>query len=217
MPVKFPTRTVAVIAATAAAGLSGAVIAGAATSGSASSGASTQQRTHDGRGPGGPGGHRHGPHADLTQVSAALGVSEAKLRAALDAARPDRGARDGFAAAIAAQLGASSADVQSVLDANRPDRGDDATGDRDGDGPRGDHRDGARPDDSALAAALAKKLSITQAKAQAALDAVHTAHDADSGDRAGRDGDRSDFYAAVAKALGKDAAAVKQAFEANQP
>jgi hypothetical protein len=211
MPVTFPTRTVAVIAATAAAGLSGAVIAGAASSGSAPSGSATQQRDHDGRGPGGPGGpdgHRHGPHADLTGVAAALGVSEAKLRSALDAARPDRGARDGFAAAIAKQLGVATADVQAVLDANKPSR------DRDADGPRGDRgarRDGARPDDSALAAALAKKLSITEAKAQAALDAVRTAHDADEA------GERDDFYAAVAKALGKDTSAVKQAFEAERP
>ena len=46
---------------------------------------------------------------------------------------------------------------------------------------------------------------------QAALDAVEKAHEADHAAR------ESAMYAAIANALGKDAAAVQKAFEANRP
>src|SRR3954463_8071501 len=48
MPVKFPTRTAALLAATAAAGLSGSVIAGAAGSGSSSTTTSTTTAQQNG-------------------------------------------------------------------------------------------------------------------------------------------------------------------------
>lgn len=149
-----------------------------------------------GRGHGGPGG---GMHADLAAVAKTLGVSESKLQSAVQAARPDKGDHGDLAAAIAKELGAKTADVQAVLDANRPDRS------------AGRPAPGTRPDMSALVSALAKKLGVSEAKVQAALDAVHKAHDAD------RASAQSDFYAAVAKAIGKDAAAVQKAFEANRP
>ncbi len=156
-------------------------------------------------GRGGPGGrHDGGPHGDVAAIAKDLGVTSAKLRSALDAARPAADAtkgdrRDDGAAAIAKSLGESTADVQAVLDANRPDGGGG------GHGPgRGDR------DDSALVAALAKRFSVTEAKAQAAVDAAEKAHEADHQAR------ETAMYAAVAKALGKDAAAVQKAFEAHR-
>jgi uncharacterized membrane protein YkoI/protein-disulfide isomerase-like protein with CxxC motif len=141
----------------------------------------------------GPGGGR-GMRMDLTAVAKTLGVSEADLQKAVQAARPqppngNPPQRTDFAAAIAKELGVATADVQAVLDANRP-----------------SHRD-----DSALVAALVDKFSVTEAKAQAALDAVETAQQADHEAR------ETAMYAAIAKALGKDADAVQKAFEANRP
>ncbi len=155
----------------------------------------TAVETHPAGGPGhgGPGGGR-GMRMDLAAVAKTLGVSEADLQKAVQAARPQppNGTppqRTDFAAAIAKELGVATADVQAVLDANRP-----------------SHRD-----DSALVAALVKRFSVTEAKAQAALDAVEKAHEADHAAR------ETAMYAAIAKALGKDAAAVQNAFEANRP
>lgn len=145
-------------------------------------------------GPGGPGGPGHG-RVDTAALAKALGVTEAKLTAALGATRPagkDKGGADGRAAAIAKALGESESDVQAVLDANRPDRG---AGGKPGD--RGGDRD-------ALAKALASKFGITQAKAQAALDGI-------------RDDRDTAFATALAKALGLDAAKVKSALDAQRP
>ncbi len=189
----FNPRITALIAATAAAGFAGATIAGAADPTASTPSASSSQR-----GPaGGPGG---GKCADLAAIATTLGVTEAKLRAAVEAARPekpanwrDRGAA--MAADIAKALGERTADVQAVLAANRPA----------GRGPRGGG------DHTALVAALAKRFSISEAKAQAAVDAAHEAHEAKHEQR------EDAMFAAIAKALGKDAAAVEQAFEANRP
>ncbi|MBA2348227.1 MAG: hypothetical protein H0V81_08020, partial [Solirubrobacterales bacterium] len=86
---------------------------------------SVEERSARGRGPGGhrrhggPGGR--GMHADLAAVAKALGVTEAKLQSAVEAARPDRsaGKQDKGAertAAIAKSLGESTGDVKAVLD-----------------------------------------------------------------------------------------------------
>ena len=88
--------------------------------------------------------------------------------------------------------------MQAVLDANRP------TPPAAGSTPQ---QRPAKPDDSALAKALATKFGISQDKAQAALDAAH-------GDK----GDRGDeLAAALAKELGLDATKVKSALEAQHP
>jgi hypothetical protein len=152
----------------------------------------TSVDTRPAGGRGGPGGHGHGGrgHVDAAALAKALGVTEAKLTAALDATRPtvkDKG-DDGRAAAIAKALGQSESDVQAVLDANRPDRGA---------GKDGGDRD-------ALAKALAAKFGIAQSKAQSALDAI-------------RDDRETAFATALAKELGLDAAKVKTALDAQHP
>jgi hypothetical protein len=65
----------------------------------------------------------------------------------------------------------------------------------------------ARPDEAALAKALAARSGVSQAKAQAALDAA----------RGDRDDHADAFAAALAKELGLDAAKVKAALEAQRP
>jgi uncharacterized membrane protein YkoI len=159
----------------------------------------TAVNAFDGRGPGGP-GHGRGGRADLAAVAERLGVTTAKLRSAVEAARPadkpaDRGADR--AAAIASALGVETSKVQEILDANRPQRGA---------GPRS-----GRPDDSALVTALANGLSKTEAEVRAALTKAEEAH------RAAHETRESAMYAAVAKALGKDVADVEAAFEAARP
>jgi len=149
-----------------------------------------ETRPAGGRGPGGGRGMR----MDLAAVAKTLGVSEADLQKAVQAARPqppngNPPQRTDLAAAIAKELGVATADVQAVLDANRP----------------------SHHDDTALVAALVKRFSVTEAKAQAALDSVEKAHEADHEAR------ETAMYAALAKALGKDADAVQKAFEANRP
>lgn len=149
-------------------------------------------------GRGGPGGH----HADLAAVAKALGVTEAELMSAVDAARPAEGDRGADRAAVIAKaLGVQTADVQKVMEANRPERP--AHGER--------PAEGARPDESKLIAALAKALSIDESKVKSAVAAAENAH------RAEHDARDTAMYAAVAKALGKDASDVKAAFEANRP
>jgi hypothetical protein len=150
-----------------------------------------------GGGRGGPGGHGggHGP-VDTAALAKALGVTEAKLQAALAKVEPAQGDRAAHeaqeTAAIAKALGQPAADVQAVVDANRPDRSA-------GKGPG--------HDDAALAKALAAKFGITQDKAQAALDAAHP----DKGERG------IELATALAKALGLDAAKVKAALDAQHP
>ncbi len=212
--IKLSPRITTLLAATTVAGISGATIAGAAGSGTTgSTGSTPAQRSADGtatqeRGERGDGGHRRGGgrgmHADLAAVAKTLGVTEAKLKSAAESARPDKaaGKQDRGSertTTIATSLGESKADVQAVLDSVR---GDD-DGDR-GRGPGGH-------DDTALVAALVKKFSVSQAKAQTAVDAAKKAHDAE------REANQTTRYAAIAKALGKDASAVQKAFEANEP
>lgn len=233
-------QLVAVLASTAAAGFGGAVIAGAADSANGTTPKSTTPSQYGpgghggfGRGHGGPGRGAFG--ADLAAIAKTLGVTEAKLKSALEAARPGKpsGTKDRrgaeIAAALAKELGERTADVQSVLEGLRPTgmRGakpsgttpDRPTGTTPGGGPRGGHRGhgggpggpGFKGDDTALVAALAKKFSISTAKAQAAVDAVRKAHQSDHEAKA------DERYAAIAKALGKSADDVEKAFEANRP
>jgi phosphomannomutase len=146
---------------------------------------------------GGGRGRGRGARADLAAVAKKLGVTEAKLRDAVQAARTaghgDRGAE--LAADLAKALGVDASKVQSILDANRPQRGPGA----------------GRPDDSALVSALAKGLSKSEADIRAALDKVRQAN------RAGHEAREAALYAAVAKALGKTIAEVKAACEAARP
>jgi len=110
-------RKVAVFVGAAA--LAGGVGVGVAAQGNdtASSQAAMPQRAGA---PGGPGG------MDVSALAQKLGVSTAKLQAALEAARPSGDPRDGhggadaLAAAIAKQLGLPTAKVQEALEASRP-------------------------------------------------------------------------------------------------
>lgn len=146
------------------------------------------------RGHGGPGGFGgRGGGVDAAVLAKTLGVTEAKLRAALEAVRPDPADRkDDRVAAIAKALGASTADVESVLANQGPGAG------------RGRGRGGNR---SELLTALAKKTGKTDAQVRAALEAVRP-------DRAGGLEERA---AALAKELGLDAAKVQSALEAARP
>jgi hypothetical protein len=151
----------------------------------------TSVDTRPAGGRGGPGGHGGHGHVDAAALAKALGVTEAKVTAALDAVKPTaKPSGDDRAAALAKALGESTADVQAVLDANHPDKGA-------GRGPGGGDRD-------ALAKALATKFGITQAKAQSALDALHDARETEQA-------------TALAKVLGLDAAKVKAALDAQHP
>jgi ClpA/ClpB-like protein len=166
----------------------------------------TSVDTRPAGGPGGPGGRGHGGpgggRVDTAALAKSLGVTEDKLQAALDKVRPAKADRDdkrtAWTAAIAKALGQSTADVQAVLDANRPDPP--AAGSTPQQRP-------AKPDDSALAKALAAKFGISQDKAQAALDAA----------RGDKDNRGDELAAALAKELGLDATKVKSALEAQRP
>jgi hypothetical protein len=71
---------------------------------------------------GAPGpGHRFGGPRDLSGIAAQLGVTEAKLRAALEDLRPDRDAKhdehqDALAKALASELGLDQAKVAAALE-----------------------------------------------------------------------------------------------------
>jgi hypothetical protein len=77
-------------------------------------------------GPFGPGRMHPGPRPDLSGIADRLGVTEDKLRAALEDLRPDRGAKDehhaALAKALAAELGLSTDKVTAALEKVRPDR-----------------------------------------------------------------------------------------------
>src|SRR3954452_13262207 len=127
----------------------GAALAGSTTT-------SSSQRS--GR-PFGPGGRDHA--RELSGLAGRLGVSPARLRAALQDLRPDRRAdNEGvLAKALAGQLGLSTDKVQSALQTLHGERKlkrDDR---------RGDRRD-------EFAQALATKLGVPVAKVRAGLEAV---------------------------------------------
>lgn len=163
----------------------------------------TAVETRPAGGRGGPGGRGgHGPRMDTASLAKALGVTEAKLTAALDDARPAKGergkGRGERAAAIAKALGEKQADVEKVLEANRPQRGAGGPG-------------AGRPDDQALIAALAKAFDVSTAKATSAVEAAEKAHQAE------HDAREDAMAAALAKALDLDTAKVQAALEANRP
>lgn len=156
-------------------------------------------------GPGRPGGPR-----DLSGIAAELGVTEAKLRAALEDLRPDRGAKkdehqDELAKALASELGLDQAKVTAALEkfhgdrkvvrrergANRLNRFDEALAAKLGiDAAKvrsafeslkpGPNRRAAKPD----LADLATKLGVSEDKLRSALDDVRPG----PGPRPGRSG-----------------------------
>jgi hypothetical protein len=195
-----PFRKIAAVGATMALlGTAGLGVANAADQ--SATGSSTTGTTRPGPGP--RGGHEL-TSAQLQSIAAKLGVTTTQLQAAIAAnrparpsgARPDRG--DGMAAELASALGADATKVAAILEANRPARPAAGT-------------TPAKPDESALIAALAKGLSVDQSAVTAALAKVRAAHEAE---HEARDNAR---YAALAKTLGVDTSAVKAAFEAVRP
>ena len=186
-------KITAVVSSAALLGTAGIGVANAATSTDGSSSSTSSQTRPEGpRG----GGHRL-TTAQLQSIASKLGVSTAKLQAAIEANRParptgeqrgDRGA--GRAADIAGALDADAAKVAEILEANRP----------------------ARPaDGTKLAAALASGLGLEQSAVESALDKLDAEHRAE---REARDTARA---AAIAKALGLETADVQAAFEAVEP
>jgi hypothetical protein len=148
-------------------------------------------------------GRAPGPStADLQTLADKLGVSVAKLKAALDATRPakptTRPSSDPFAAALAKELGVSADKLKAALDASRPA------------GTKPPAR-GTKPDQTALAAALADKLGLDQSTVKAALDKVAAARKADETAR------RTAQAAALAKELGLDQAKVASALSSWHP
>ncbi len=111
-----------------------------------------------------PGPGRHGGPRDLSAVAGRLGVTEDKLRAALQDLRPDRKAakddrRDELAKALAGELGLTTDKVQAALEKFKGER---KAGGRER---RGDrlHR---------FDTALATRLGVDPAKVRAAFDSL---------------------------------------------
>jgi hypothetical protein len=186
----FVRKTFALLAVMAAAAAGGAAYAGAQGDSGGDQGGDRSAQQRPDRGPGGchgPGMHQR---QELRALARELGVSRAKLRAALNAVgagdRPDKG---DLAAELAQALGVDESAVQEILDANRPEgRG----------GPRGP----GGPGD--LVEALASGLNIDESKVEDALESLHEQR-------------RSDFAAALAKELGLDAADVEDALDSFRP
>jgi hypothetical protein len=116
--------------------------------------------------PPGPGPGRFGGPRDLSAIAGRLGVTEDKLRAALQDLRPDRAAakddrRNELAKALAGELGLSSDKVQAALEKFKGER---KVGRRER---RGDRLQ--RFDD-----ALATKLGVDPAKVRSAFDALRS-------------------------------------------
>lgn len=151
-----------------------------------------------GPGAGGP-GRDHA--ADDQALADALGVTPARLRAALQKLHDAHEQEE--LSALAKALGVDVAKLHSALDALRPQgaRGAPPAGAPPAGGPRRDHRG---PD--GLAAALAKKLGLGPAAVRRALRSVHP----DRGARH-RGGREDDLVAGLAKELGLDPAEVKAA------
>ncbi len=144
--------------------------------------------------------------ADLQTLADKLGVSVAKLKAALEATRPakptTRPSSDPFVAALAKELNVSAAKLKAALDATRPARP--AAGSK-------PPARGTKPDSTAMAAALAKELGLDQTTVKAALDKVRAAHQADETAR------RTAQAAALAQELGLDQATVQSALSSWHP
>ena len=171
-----------VVLASAAYGVGTQVDDGSATAASKSNSSSSDNRR------GGPGAR------DLSGLAETLGVSEAKLKAALEDLRGDRPARrkDDLAAALAKELDVSEAKVQDVLESTRPAR------------PRVDRRVVHRR----FAAALAKELGIEVSKVRSVLEDAKQ----DRGDRRG-----PPALDGLADELGVSEARLRSALDATRP
>jgi DNA-binding transcriptional MerR regulator len=152
---------------------------------------------------------RPGPSAsDLQSLADKLGVSVAKLKAALQANRPPKPAKpsgDPMATALAKELGVSADKVKAALDATRPPKP--AAGSK----PPANGTRPPRPDSTALAKALADKLGLDQSTVKAALDKLEAQHQADETAR------RQAMASALAKQLGLDEAKVSAALASWHP
>jgi hypothetical protein len=134
----------------------------------------------------------------LQDLAAQLGVSEQKLRDALQAVRSKHaGARQSLVDALAAELGVSASSVQDALKTARDQA---APG-----------RGGRRFDPDALAASLAKSLNLDEAKVRAALDKVR----ADAQQRFEQE--RKQFADDLAQELGLPASKVEDALSSARP
>jgi len=161
-----------------------------------------------GPGPGRP-GDRHGGRwgerreAAVAALASRLGVTEAKLRQALQELRPQRRAgredhRAELTEELATALGVPEADVTKALDGLRADRGT--------------RRPGLRGDRGAgLAAALARALNVDQAKVTAALQELRADHEA------AEEAERAAFVKQLAAKLGISEDEVKSALAAGGP
>ena len=157
---------------------------------------------------GGSGKRGGPPKVAIAKIATALGVTNAELKSALEANRPERpanGERPGpeaFAADIAEALGVETSAVTPILEANKPARP--ATKPKKGSRP-------PKPDHTALIAALAEGLSIDQSTVEAAFTQLEADRQAE------HDARHTAMYTAVAEALGKTVDEVQAAFEANRP
>ena len=183
-----------------AAALAGAVVLGSAgyalgsgSGGGAASAAAGSGSTAVGYGYGsGPGEQRRGHDrrgAGLADLASRLGVSESKLRSALDAVRddvaPKSERRDDYAKALADALGKTTAQVRAAFERLHE----------------------AREDE--FAAALAKELGVSASQVESALDKLR----ADKSDRRGpREG-----FAELAEELGVSTAKLRSALRAVRP
>jgi transposase-like protein len=174
-------------------------------------------KTPNGAQPYGPPGHpgfgrfHGGPRPDLSGLADRLGVSEAKLRAALEdlrsAQRPGPGkAHDDLAQELADALGIDASKVTAALDKLRPraERRQHRADRRCGHGPA-DRRRGP------AVAALAKELGVTQAQLRAAFDKLRAAKEKEFADR------RAEFAKQLAAKLGIDVSKVEKALPAQRP
>lgn len=196
-------KTVA-FAASMAAGLAAGSPAALAHGGDGSTrsdrGASSTPRGDNGHSRGGERSHgrrgHHGQARRLAAVAERLGVTRAQLRAAIadgfraqkNVTRPNL-SRAAYTTAVAAALGVTVADVERAREAARA-------------------ADGREAKRAAYAAALGK----TVTEVAAAIDKVEA--DFRAAKKTYRQQTIDAFYAAVASALGKDAATVKAAFAA---
>jgi hypothetical protein len=138
---------------------------------------------------------------DLSDLASRLGVSESRLRTALQELRPQRDRDKGrtqFVEALAKELGVTTSRLEDALeeafgsdrarDGRRGDGrpGEGRTGDgrdgrpgegRTGDGRHGPGHPGPRHDSAAFVRRLAAALDIEQDKVRAALDRVREAHE----------------------------------------
>jgi hypothetical protein len=189
-------RFTALVGTAALVGGGGLGVAQAATDGAQST---TTKRAAQ-RGHGGP------TAAQIKTLADKLGVTTAKLKAAMAATRPakpagerpGRGGPGDMAAALATALGVETSAVQEILEANRPAKGDRPA-------------PGTKPDHTALIAALAKGLSLETATVEAALAKVDATKEAEHEAR------HQEMAAALAKELGLETADVAAALEATRP